>query len=476
MLKSTKRALSEMMKERKHAVVEQWPEPLVVQAGLIRPPDLLVAATGEHLGEMAGKRRLIRDDPQQVRTNFLGYSAHYWRETRDFLLAHPRTVFSVVASTQQRDDLVYAMNFGKTDPRVILTANSASAFETLGHKGRFPEIMRRAGAERFLPETEVYEKDSVPKFADAVRKFGPKFLVQKDGAGGEGTTLVESEDRYNAALTKVEKSEKLRLTKFYEGVTSSNLTAVCLPGQGVYTYWPTRKGVGLTIAENRFGTSGAKYNYPWPKEVVEQMRGCAEMVGRYLQTWFNYRGVVGFDFIVKPDGRVYATEVNLRFQGGIGMIDWLAFEAGVTPPTALHLLSFPTAVSEDFLGWLPKPDEFLETLRGQLPVEPLGGIKIFSPDLGKLRVGATARANALWQWDDGRFHSPDYGCLVGGRKGVQIRFFPEPGWIIEPVKIIGRVEVSGPEIWDLEKPNALNRTGQEIVDAAVRLLQLTPVG
>ena len=63
------------------------------------------------------------------------------------------------------------------------------------------------------------------------------------------------------------------------------------------------------------------------------------MIGEYLAS-LNYKGILGIDFLITKDQKVYPVECNPRLTGALPMLSQLYISHGLIPMEVFHMLEF----------------------------------------------------------------------------------------------------------------------------------------
>lgn len=232
-------------------------------------------------------------------------------------------------------------------------------------------------------------------------------LQRVRGSLGQGTRLAE-EDRPLASLPHEWQRDSALLVSERIGGPVLNASAV-VSTYGTHIAWPSVQLVGVTAC----GAPASSFLYcgndfsatqTLPSSTLEALfRTITKIASGLRRTGFL--GIFGVDFIFDGE-RLFALEVNPRFQGSTAHLTTLERETSRISTAHAHLEAF---------GLLRRSPS-----RGCTP-EPLSG-------------------SELVMWNSGREFAAN---TVRAPQGTALLGLPEAGTAVEPASVIGRVRLSG---------------------------------
>jgi hypothetical protein len=308
-------------------------------------------------GELSGVPRTVLPDPALMRDRFLLEDAFevpaFARLIRDSLPPAPLLTWHLDVLP---DDLQRA------GYRAIPRNPAASKrFENKAW-------IRRQLSDRVpFPECTIYPLGDITadKTAfDRVAQGRESFVMQHDSnSGARGTFLVHTFDEYVLAAASLQDTTTQDapvdiVVSQLIGNARERSVQCCVTGQGVFVGPLQKQIIGdpqlvnlSEIERPRFAGGEISPSDPLIGTYPE-IRSIVTAVGEFMRTQ-GYRGILGVDFLVAPDGRVYMLEINPRSTGLTPLLTHMWRDERDLPAYLLHTLEncdIPYTITEDTLG------------------------------------------------------------------------------------------------------------------------------
>lgn len=142
-----------------------------------------------------------------------------------------------------------------------------------------------------------------------------KFVIQAaHGSGGESTYLIESED-INSIITN--KNIKYCVSKYQKHIP---LNSTLIIGKKDVLQLPCSVQL-ILLTENKFKYVGADFVYikKLKSNILDKLYRYSHKIAVLLQAK-GYRGILGIDFILCENGKLFFMEINPRFQASSFLI------------------------------------------------------------------------------------------------------------------------------------------------------------
>lgn len=172
-------------------------------------------------------------------------------------------------------------------------------------------------------------------YDDIKNKIGAsKFVIQgKVGAGGNNTYLIEKADD----ICKIEnKNLNYCISKYIKHIPL-NITLII--GEFDTIYLPISAQL-ISLTNNKYKYVGADFIYPknLSKEIKDKLLLYSEKIAKIIKK-IGYRGILGIDFILSENDKLYFMEVNPRFQASSFLISLYLKKYCHTDIAELHYLA-----------------------------------------------------------------------------------------------------------------------------------------
>lgn len=234
-------------------------------------------------------------------------------------------------------------------------------YEWLYRKENFFSGLAKLGLPR-LSGQWLSLKDA--RFSELRKSFGLPFVLQESLAqSGAGTHIIRGEADLSIACRALPNTRVWAVP--YAGKLSLNINAIAM-AKGVITGYPSVQLVGFSMVGARplFGYCGNDYTCTarLPREMVTMAQDQAERVGGWLSS-LGFRGIFGLDFVADQNtGRLFAVDLNPRWQGSTVLETQAMLRAGRIPLAAAELAYVTGSLSESEI--LRFRDDFMAPIAG----------------------------------------------------------------------------------------------------------------
>lgn len=230
----------------------------------------------------------------------------------------------------------------------------AGLYGWLNHKASFFSGLQSLGLPR-LPGRWLRAGEA--RFSELRDIFGLPFVMQAArGQSGSGSHLIHGEQGLARACERLA-DEEVWVAPF-AGELSLNINAFAMESRVAVAY-PSVQLVGLsTVGARPLGYCGNDFTSTssLPRETVLGAQEQAERIGGWLAS-LGFRGLFGIDFVVDRDtGKVFAVDLNPRWQGSTVLETQAMLRAGRIPLAAAELAYVTGALSENEI--VPLLDDF----------------------------------------------------------------------------------------------------------------------
>lgn len=136
-----------------------------------------------------------------------------------------------------------------------------------------------------------------------------KFVFQEEfGSGGDATILISNESDYKTLL---QNDKKYCISKYIKN-TPLNITLII--GKNNIVIFPISAQL-IKIIDNKFKYVGADFAYAnsLQDNIISEIYDYSNIIAKELQNK-EYRGILGIDYILTNEDKVYFMEINPRFQ------------------------------------------------------------------------------------------------------------------------------------------------------------------
>ena len=218
---------------------------------------------------------------------------------------------------------------------MIVCLNDRDVLQRTGDKLKFRELM--CGKVPFIKYYQVKREECTYK--NLCEKFNSNggFIIQVPiSCGGDGTFVLR--DEKSRVLDKIENATEYLAMEYCENSLSVNLHAVIYENRVVFT--PGSLQIVIE-SDNRLIYRGADFitYLDIPQKQRTEFHALCKVVCDKLHS-IGYRGVVGIDGLIKPNGEVFIVEVNNRFQASTQLINKALSKTGLPSIHKMNLDAF----------------------------------------------------------------------------------------------------------------------------------------
>ena len=194
----------------------------------------------------------------------------------------------------------------------IVKGNNSNIIKFLNNKFKSREFVKS-----IIPILDYSFDDSESLCYDSIseKTSSSKFVIQEaNGAGGDTTYLIDS----NNTLSNVKKENCTYCVSKYINNIPLNITLII--GDKSICYLPMSAQL-IKVINNRFKYVGAdfKFTSELTKYTIDTIYKYSESIANMVKST-GYRGILGIDYVLDENEKIYFMEFNPRFQSSSFLI------------------------------------------------------------------------------------------------------------------------------------------------------------
>lgn len=194
----------------------------------------------------------------------------------------------------------------------VLSFNDKDLLKTLNNKFKVRDLLKDEVSliDYFFVSGKELDYDLIKKKVGAC-----KFVLQGEvGAGGDNTYLIENK---SDLLRISDKSLNYCISKYIKHIPL-NITLII--GEYETIYLPISAQL-IALTDKKYKYVGADFIYPdnLSLEIKEKIISDSKKIASIMKK-MGYRGILGIDFILSSDNKLYFMEINPRFQASSFLI------------------------------------------------------------------------------------------------------------------------------------------------------------